>query len=97
MPPAIVTPCSPIVQQPEVLILVERVFVMFTQVVQIIGVVEIFELRGIAPEFLVVAADRARILHSAVDHFRFLIPPDLKFNCGIRCQREYAHQGDHEQ
>jgi hypothetical protein len=69
---------------------------MFAQVAQIVGIVEIFEPRGIASEFLVVSANGARVLHSAVDHFLFPVPPDLKRYFGNHCSSEYGHQSDHE-
>lgn len=88
-------------QQPEVralaVLAVQRIFVMFAQVTQVIGVVEIIELRGIAAEFLVVVSDCPRVLHSAVDHFRFLLPLKLMLHRDNNSKHHAdGHQGDHE-
>ena len=70
---------------------------MLAQVAEIVGVVEILELGWVASEFLVVGANGARILHSTVDHFCFLVALDLKFNWDNRGEGEYAHQSNHDQ
>jgi len=69
---------------------------MFAQVAQVVGIVEVFEFRGIASEFLIVGADGARVLHSAVDHFLFPVALDLKLNWDNHCGGNYGHQSDHE-
>lgn len=74
----------------------QRVFVVFAQVAQVVGVVQILEPRGIASELLVVVTNGARVLHSAMDHFLFLIALEIKFNRNHHCQRDYAHERDHQ-
>ena len=83
-------------KQSEVLILIERVFVMLAQVPQIAGVVEVFQFRGIALVFLVIGFDGARVLHSAVDHFLLLLPLHLKLDWDNHPHGEYGHQSDHQ-
>jgi hypothetical protein len=74
----------------------DRVFVVFAQVAKIVCIVEIFEARRVTSIFLEVVADGARVLHPAVDHFLFPVPPDLKCD-GWRCYgRGNHHQRDHQ-
>ena len=69
---------------------------MFTEIAQVVGVIEIFESRWITSELFVVGANRPRILHAAMDQFFFAFPPQFKLN-GSGCgQGEYAHQGNHQ-
>jgi hypothetical protein len=68
------------VQQLEIFVLILRILIVLPQVPQIIGIVEILKLGGVAPEFFVVGADGARVLYSAVDHFLLAVPLDLKRN-----------------
>ena len=69
---------------------------MLAQIAQIVSVVQILQLRGVASEFLVVGADGARVLHPAVDHFLFLIALILKLNWDNNSHREYGHERDNE-
>lgn len=83
-------------EQLEVLIFVERIFVMFAQVAQVVGVVKIFEPSRVASELFVIGADGARILHAAMNHFRFLVALHLILDRDNNPDSEYGHQSDHE-
>ena len=84
------------VQQLEVralrVLAVHRVFISFAQVPQVVGVLEILNLCRITPEFLVVGADRPRILHSAMNQFLLAVPLD------VECNRRHNHcrEDDHQ-
>src|SRR5213075_648140 len=58
---------------------------------QIAGIFQIFNFRRIAPELLVVGADGPRILNSAMNHFLFAVPLDLKRDRGNNdsCENYY--------
>lgn len=83
-------------QQFEILVLILWILIVLAQVPQIIGIVEILKLGGVAPEFFVVGSDGARVLHSAVNHFLFPVAPDLKRNFGKHSGGRDCHQRDHE-
>ena len=73
-----------------------RVFVMFAQVTQIVGIVEILKPRGISSKLLVIVTNGARVLHSAMDQFLFPVALQLKFNRNQHCQRDYTHERNHQ-
>lgn len=74
----------------------DRIFVVFAQIAQVVGVVEILKPRGIPPELFVVIANRSRVLHSAMNHLLFTVALQLKLDWNHHRQREYSHQRDHQ-
>ncbi len=83
-------------QQFEIPVFVERIFIMFAQVAYTAGVVEILQLGGVASKFLVIGADGARVLHSAVDHLLFLFPLHLKLDRDNHPSGDYRHQSEYQ-
>src|SRR5262252_4167267 len=85
-------------EQFEVLVIVFRIFVAFAQAADVVGVLQFFQARGITPEFLDILANRARILHTAMNHLFFAVTLELKFevadngSCHDRKQRDEQHQ-----
>ena len=72
------------------------IFIVFPQIPQIVGVIEIFEARRITSELFVVIADGAGILHAPVDHLRFPLPPEVKLDWYGYDQDHNAHERDHQ-
>ena len=70
----------------------DGIFIALAQESQVVRIVEIFEPGWVTSEFLIVGADGARVLHSAVDHFLLSVPPDLKRNCRKRHRGHYGQQ-----
>ena len=56
----------------------DGVFVTLAQKALIVGAFQILELGGVTAEFLIVTANRARILHAAMNHFFLAIALDLE-------------------
>jgi len=81
------------VEQPEILT-GNRIFVMFAQIAQVVGVIEVLQARGIRPVFFVIGANRPRILHSAMNQLLFAFPAEFKLNRSGHCQREYTHESN---
>jgi len=79
------------VQQLEILAR-DWIFVVLAEVAEVVCVVKVFQPGWVASEFLVVGPDCARVLHSAMYHFQFPVPPDLKRNCRKRNRRRDGHQ-----
>src|SRR5579863_5678110 len=75
----------------------DGIFVTLAQESLIVGALQILNLGGITAELLIIAANRARILHSAMNHFLFAVTLDLE------CHRLHHrgggddHQRNHEQ
>jgi len=77
---------------------VDGIFVALPEKTKILGVLQILKTDGVPPEFLEVAPDGAGVLNTPVNHFLFLIPPDLKRNRRIgNCGRYGQQRNDQEQ
>ena len=74
----------------------DRVFVTLAQEAQVVGTFQVFHPRGVASELLVISADGAGILHSAMNQFLFPVAPDIESNRGKNCGRRDHQQRHHE-
>jgi hypothetical protein len=73
------------------------VFVAFAQEAQIVGALQVFNARRVAAKFLVIGANRPRILHSAVNHLLFAVPPYFELDGWHNRQGGNRHHRNHQQ
>ena len=76
---------------------VDGIFVALAEKTKILGVLEILKTGGVPPKFFEVAPDGAGVLNTPVNHFLFLITPNLKRNRRIRNRGRYGQQRNNQE